>query len=104
MNVAYFLSNENHQTFLNNYDRGVALVPFSVSLAASDRWRDFVQRGHVIFNFVFWGILADVGVFFSRYMRSYPKYAKVHGMIFLYIAIATYLFGFAMIQYNKTKI
>lgn len=54
--------------------------------------------------FVFWGVLADIGVFFARYMRSYPKYAKVHGIIYLYIVIATYLYVFAMIEYNKVKI
>lgn len=56
--------------------------------------------GHPIFLFIFWGVLADVGIFFARYLRSYPKYAKVHGMIFLFQSIITYIFFFAMIAYS----
>jgi hypothetical protein len=37
-------------------------------------------------------------------LKSYPKYAKVHGMIFLFQSFVTYFFVFAMIQQNKDRI
>jgi len=98
INIGYMIGNTpNSSLIYQNYNRGVKLVPLSVKVNKEDKWRDFVQIGHTVFLFIFWGIMADVGVFFSRYMRSYPKYAKVHGMIFLYSTIATYLYVFAII-------
>ena len=59
------------------------------------------MTGHGIFLFIFWGILSDIGVFFARQMRSYPKYAKVHGMIFQFQSLITYIFYFSMIAFSN---
>jgi hypothetical protein len=53
---------------------------------------------------VFWGIVSDIGILFARQLKSYPKYAKVHGMIFLFQSIITYFFAFSMITFNREKI
>ena len=67
-------------------------------------WGRFIYRGHKILHFVFWGLASDFGILFARQMKSYPKYAKVHGMIFLFISILTYFFAFALIMLNKDRV
>jgi hypothetical protein len=51
---------------------------------------------------LFWAIISDVGVFYGRQLKSYPKYIRVHGIIFLFMTVVTYLFVFGMIS-NKLE-
>lgn len=60
------------------------------------------MRGHAIILLLFWAFLSDVGIFYARQMKSYPKYARVHGTIFMTQAIFTYFFVFAMI-FSRVK-
>jgi hypothetical protein len=101
MRVAYAFGNFTSGRLLyHKANRGVVLLELSSNDTRNllTDWGNFVIRGHTILLFVFWGVVSDIGIFFARYLKSYPKYAKVHGMLFLFQSIVTYFFVFAMIS------
>ncbi|CAD8092049.1 unnamed protein product [Paramecium sonneborni] len=69
-----------------------------------DYWDQLIYNGHIILMLLFWSFISDVGIFYGRQLKSYPKYVRVHGMIFLFLSIATYFFVFGMISQQQKKI
>ena len=39
--------------------------------------------------FIGWGVLVDISLIFSRYLKTYPHYIKIHSLISWIIVIAT---------------
>ncbi|CAD8069053.1 unnamed protein product [Paramecium primaurelia] len=69
-----------------------------------DYWDKLVLNGHVILMLLFWSFISDIGIFYGRQLKSYPKYVRVHGMIFLFLSIVTYFFVFGMISQQQKRI
>ncbi|CAD8167508.1 unnamed protein product [Paramecium pentaurelia] len=104
VNIGYLIVYNKEGMVYRNYNRGVISVDLYNLDSKVEKYEQFTDEGHSIFLFIFWSFLSDIGIFFGRQLKSYPKYAKVHGMIFLFQSIVTYIFVFSKIEYNKLKI
>ncbi|CAD8183221.1 unnamed protein product [Paramecium pentaurelia] len=104
LDLGYLIIYNKEGIVYRNYNRGVITVDLYNLASYVEKYEQFTDQGHTIFLFIFWSFLSDIGIFFGRQLKSYPKYAKVHGMIFLFQSILTYIFAFSKIEYNKLKI
>lgn len=64
-------------------------------------WEHSVVNGHTQQLALFWGLLVEISVFFARYMKSYPKYIQVHGIVSMLTTFVTFFYGFSMISLSK---
>jgi NAD(P)H-flavin reductase len=55
--------------------------------------RSFITKVHAWFLLIAWGIMIDVSFFFSRYLKTWSKYALVHGLLSGVIVIGTLFLG-----------
>ena len=61
---------------------------------------DLIIDAHGIILFISWGVLADISMFFIRYMKTYKHYILIHTILFWLVFLSTVAMEIAVIYNN----